>query len=626
MRLCASLFIRLLACALPLSLPTQPALAQRTSAARGDAGDAGALASYERRATLSKELGATQMNVTEDLPLAMWEVDGDDPYPAWFVHHATLFKIFPPTQVQPFVDMPYARRVQAIVAKRCAILARLGLTGTWVANEPAVLPEPFFAAHPELRGPRIDHPARSKKTHYAPNVDRPEMLTLYRESVRTALSICPQIETFNWVTTDAGSGFDWTPGLYSGTNGNSDFRDRPIADRVAGFMINIQQAAKEKGHEVRVLINQIEPRQWMVPTFGPDVLENTIRKLPRGLGVNGIEGPDGRRFETSPRGGRGPFYPLVGLVVPSLAPVPPPSPSGRAWVNLGDDESVDFNYRLLKATRGMPMGSLLQRLGALRAFAVVEVGEARADDLVELWSALNDVRQRLDILDFGGMLRFGHVLNRWITRPMVPYPLELTDAEKSDYRRFLFQAKGEEQASNLVDIQAMREYEGWGAKMLFQRTIETAVPRANHALTLALAIRDSTSGDAARRQWDLTAKRIQALIYLMQSADNMVAYQAQLDRVRSIGAKPEENPVLGVQSAWDRSDLMETARKEIDTMVNLKRLLESTDAPILDLAPDARDETIMRLGPNVARQLKRKIDIMQAHWRDYDRMFTVPNP
>ena len=33
---------------------------------------------------------------------------------------------------------------------------------------------------------------------------------------------------------------------------------------------------------------------------------------------------------------------------------------------------------------------------------------------------------------------------------------------------------------------------------------------------------------------------------------------------------------------------METARKEIDTMVNLKRLLESTAEPILDLAPDAR--------------------------------------
>ena len=96
--------------------------------------------------------------------------------------------------------------------------------------------------------------------------------------------------------------------------------------------------------------------------------------------------------------------------------------------------------------------------------------------------------------------------------------------------------------------------------------------------------------------------------------------------MKSLGIKPEPNPVLGVQSGWDRTDLMASARKEIDTMVNLKRLLESTTDPILDLAPTPAEETIMRLGPNVAAQLKHKIDVMNAHWRDYNRLFTVPNP
>ena len=121
-------------------------------------------------------------------------------------------------------------------------------------------------------------------------------------------------------------------------------------------------------------------------------------------------------------------------------------------------------------------------------------------------------------------------------------------------------------------------------------------------------------------------KRLQAVIYLLQSADNMVDYQAQLDRVKSLGGKPEANPVLGVQSGWDRTDLMETARKEIDTMVNLNRLLESTKEPILDLAPTPGEETIMRLGPNLTSQIKHKIEVMNGHWRDYDRLFTAPNP
>ncbi len=143
--------------------------------------------------------------------------------------------------------------------------------------------------------------------------------------------------------------------------------------------------------------------------------------------------------------------------------------------------------------------------------------------------------------------------------------------------RYLFQAKGEEQAADLVDIQAMREYEGWGAKLLFQRTIELTIPEMRAALGHVDHIRDAATDDAARKQWDLMGKRLQALIYLLQSADNMVAYQAQLDRVKGLGLKPEPNPVLGAQSGWDRTDLMETARKEIDTMVNLKRLLDGTN-------------------------------------------------
>jgi hypothetical protein len=295
-------------------------------------------------------------------------------------------------------------------------------------------------------------------------------------------------------------------------------------------------------------------------------------------------------------------------------------------VNLGDETTIDFNYRLLKFTRGAPMRTLMERVTTLRGFAVSEVGGAQADNLVEAWSALDDVQRNLQVLNFGDVLRMGHVLNRWITRPMVPFPEELTTAETKDYRPFLFQAKGEEQAADLVDIQAMRMYEGWGARMLFQRTIEITVPRARRALSLIEGIQRATTDAAAQKQWELMGKRLQAVIYLLQSADDMVEYQAQLDRVKGLGAKVEANPVLGVQSGWDRTDLMELARGEIDTMGDLDRLLEGTKEPILDLAPTPGEETIMRLGPNVTAQIKHKIDVMNAHWGDYDRLFTAPNP
>ena len=320
--------------------------------------------------------------------------------------------------------------------------------------------------------------------------------------------------------------------------------------------------------------------------------------LPRGLAVQGLEGPDGRPFAGAGTGGGGggPFGPVVGIVVPSLSTRIGEPPS-RVFVSLGDATTTDFNYRLLKATRGLPQRTLSERIAALRTFAVSEVGEEQADNLIEAWNALNAVEQNLNNLNFGHMLRFGHVLNRWISRPMVPFPADLTANEKQDYRRFLFQAKGEEQAENLADIQAMRMYEGWGAKMLFQRNLELTIPQVRNAVSRVERIRDAAKSDDARRYWDLTAKRLQAAIYLLQSADSMVAYQAQLDRAKAIAAKPEPNPVLGTLSSWDRTDLMEIARKEIDTMIALKRLLESTKEPILDFAPTPEEETIMRLGP-----------------------------
>jgi len=572
------------------------------------------------------------MVVTEGLPLATWEMDPNDPYPMWFVHHASLLKIFPPKDVAPHIDAKYVAATQAVLQNRCAVLAKYGLKGVWSANEPAVMPEAFFIARPELRGPRIDQANRSRKPYFAPNVDQPETLRMYRDAMQSLLKTCPGVEQFNWVTTDAGSGFDWTPSLYPGINGNSDFKDRPISDRVAGFLINFQQAARDAGHEIEINLNPIAARQWMLPTFSPDVLENIVRKLSRGLAVEGREGPDSRSFSgVTTIGSGGAFYPVVGIVVPSII-----GGGGRSTavggvqtrfdVNFGDEATVDFNYRLLKFTRGKPMRTLVERVTTLRAFAVSEVGEGEADNLMETWSALDDVQRNLQVLNFGDVLKMGHVLNRWITRPMVPYPEDLTAAEKKDYRQFLFQAKGEDQADNLIDIQAMRMYEGWGAKMLFQRTIEITIPRVQRALTLIEGIQHAQTDQAARQQWELMSKRLQAVIYLLQSAENMVDYQAQLDHVKSMGIKPEVNPVLGTQSGWDRTDLMQTARKEIDTMVSLNRLLESTSEPILDVAPTPGEETIMRLGPNTTAQIKHKIDVMNAHWRDYDRLFTVPNP
>jgi hypothetical protein len=625
------------------------------------ANDAAELATFERKATLAKRLGATHVPITDGLPTSQWQFQPPgDPYPAWFIQRPDFFKLFPASEVEPFVDMNYGRRVAALIEERCKILRRLGLKAHWAANIPQVMPEAFFTAYPQLRGPRVDHPNRSRTARFSMCVDQPETLRLYAVAMKNLLTRCPEIETFSFLTQDSGSGFCWVPALYPGLNGHSDCKDRPMADRISGFLVALKDAAKATGHDVEINLNPVAPRQWMIPSFSPETLDAIVHKLPRGVAVSGREGPDGRAFQglrASDAYARGAFYPVVGLAVPDLrwlragraatrtgadpasarrlaneqaerTPETTASPAvARRMISLRPDEAeLEFNGRLVEATQASARGGVVERLAGLRAFAATEAGEAQADALLSVWLLLDDADRRLDALDFGSVLQFGHVLNRWINRPMVPFPDELTDADKSYYRPFLFQAKDEEQAENLIDIQGMRMFDGYGARLLFQRVIETVVPDVESALVHVHRIRDAASDVAAKARWEIYGKRLEVALCLLHSADHMVAYQAQLDRVKSLGIKPEPNAVLGVQSSWDRTDLLETARKEIDNTARLQRLLQSTKEPLLDLASVAGEETIMRLGPGLAGQLKRKIDLMNAHWMDYDRLFTKPNP
>ncbi len=603
--------------------------------------DAANLAAFERKATLAKELGATHVPLTDNLPPATWQFQrADDPYPGWFIQRPDFFKLFPAKEVEPFVDMNYAKRVSGLLEQRSKILRKLGLKAHWGANIPQVMPEKFFTAYPQLRGPRVDQPNRSKVAWFSMCVDQPETRRLYAEAMKNLLARCPEIETFAFLTQDSGSGFCWVPALYPGLNGHSDCKDRPMDERIATFLITLQDAAKAAGHSIEISLRPIEPRQWMIPSFSPEQLDAIVHRLPRGIAVSGHEGPDSRRYAapgSSDAYANGAFYPVIGISVPGLrqqgraargnaAAATPDAPVRRLISLRGDEEQLAFNARLYRATLNSRTGNQVERLQALRTFAVSEVGEERADDLLEAWTLIEEAQRGLVPLDFGDVLQFGHVLNRWINRPMVPFPEDIPAAEKAYYRPFLFQAKGEEQADNLVDIQAMRMFEGYGTKLLFQRVMETVTPNVRNAQKHIEHVRDGAKDPADKARWDLLAKRLEVAVCLLNSADNMVAYQAQLDRVKALGVKPEANPVLGVQSGWDRTDLMETARKEIDNTVHLLHLLGDNPGQLLDLAPVPEEETIMKLGPGITAQLKRKLDLMNAHWLDYDRLFTKPNP
>lgn len=181
-----------------------------------------------------------------------------------------------------------------LLRERCEILRKLGLKGYWFTNEPQVLPEAFFLKYPQLRGPSVYQSNRSRMAHFAPCADQQGTLDLYAESMKNLLSECPEIELFYFLTTDSGSGFCWSPALYPGKNGNTLCKHRPMEDRVSGFLLNLRRAAETTGRNILVDIVEIEPREWMLPTFADPM--KIVAKLEPGLAVNHLEGPGGKRF------------------------------------------------------------------------------------------------------------------------------------------------------------------------------------------------------------------------------------------------------------------------------------------------------------------------------------------
>jgi hypothetical protein len=450
------------------------------------------LEDFERYAARAKQLGITHVAITNGIPPALWQFDSPgDPYPAWFVYQPGLLKIFPPAEVQPFVDTAYAARVAALLRARCQILRKHGLKAVYSTNEPHVLPEKFFAAHPQMRGPRVDQPNRARTPRFAPCVDNPEVLRLYRESMRLLLERLPKVEVFSFLTTDSGSGLCWSPGLYPGMNGNSACQRRPMEDRVAGFLTALRDAAGQMGRSIEVDIHGIRPRQWMLATF--DRPELIARRLPEGFSVDGLAGPDGRHVAagTHVGGGDGEFVPVLGLPRPAAVIRGLMGRAGRITLTIADLDSLDVGLRALALARKSPPAGEVEFMATMQGLAAEIAGRENAGDLLTVWLSLEEASRRLEALNFGAAIEFGCVLARWVNRPFVPFPAELTAEEKGYYRPFLFQAKDEEQADNLIDIQAMRMFEGWGAHLLVQREVElvnASLARADAAvarLTLA---------------------------------------------------------------------------------------------------------------------------------------------
>ena len=261
-------------------------------------------------------------------------------------------------------------------------------------------------------------------------------------------------------------------------------------------------------------------------------------------------------------------------------------------------------------------------MARLKTTATRRVGAADAERLLDAWLELDQIERDMSVMMIGGTVVYlGSVQQRWLTRPFVPFPAELTAEEKAHYRPYQFQASTEERAENLHDMQGMRYYSGLGGRLLGGRLLGRMISGVSRAAgKFAELERRSEGGPGVD---PLTSKRLQALICLLSNCRNAIEYQYYLDVAKTWDLRrPYDLAAVNQIPEWIA--LRRVARRELDNTARLIELLETSRGELLDLAPTPDQTDIRRLEPDLTTSLRKKLEIMSARWEDHERLFMNP--
>jgi hypothetical protein len=576
------------------------------------------LEDFRRFANQAAQLGATHV-VISDLPKSrwQWDLDRSDPYPNWGMLMPTLFKVIVPPELKPFLPADYAAKNLTIIQSRVAVLKELGLKAAFSGKEPAWLPEAVYRAHPDWRGPRCEHPRRARKPYYAPCIDQPEVLRLYRQAVAELCRHAP-IESFSLLTNDSGGGICWSVSLYPGQNGPSWCQNRSYASRVVGFLSAIQAGAREAGLETDVALY-----------YGSGVISQTevnsvLPSLEPGQSIN-QQSREGRQpyrtiGYTFYDNGVGPVLgiPQVGRIAEQLD-LAQRDAGAHASVSLALPEWPCYQP-LIRTYRQRPPTGILGQMQAIRALAAELAGEPRADAFTEILVRIDRAVQIVRSIGPDPILLVGTVNQRWLTRPLVPFPMELTADERDYYRRFQFQANSEAEAADLMNLQGFEMINGYSGSLLAAGWLEQALVLLRSAVE-DLGKLPPVSGNGEKPEFlAALAPRVRALIACCRNAKHVIQYQDILDRTDYERPPTEQNfyPMDGDQLL---REIQVITRQEIDNTNELIALLETARVPLFETAPTAEEEDIFLFGPNLVEQLRKKADTMLRHQLDGHRLY-----
>lgn len=567
--------------------------------------------SHEDFRKVCEELRGTGMThvVVSDVPrsLWMWDMDRTNPYVNWSMGQCPIFKLVCPPELEAYLPIGHIRMCMDFVKARSAIARENGLKPAIISNEPFWLPEQVFRDHPLWRGARCDHPRRSRHPFFSPSLDNPEVLKMYQDAVRILVEETGT-DFLHFRTNDCGGGIDWSTGLYTGPNGRTSGEGRNMTDRVIGFLDAVQGGNRDLTVSLETDIALKEP-EWLIGASWPGLHENQI------LNKKDRDGRVVLRNTYNLAFGRQPVRKLPSpmTLLENLLNMPAGMPVQILEIPRSDlEEGID----LWKMSQTASIRSEADCY-ALLAKEAEKIAGPKAPDLIQAWHLLSESSRHLAHTGVNLVIQ-GVLHQRWINRPFVLRPEELTAEEKAWWRPFQFQAQTEQEADDLMNLQGIEVIRGFSASFLAVQSLQMG----RNALRGAIArFRKLDGSDPVSK----TIRRLEIMDALLVCAQNAIRFQELRDRTDT---SPEAVPVRSLR--WPtRNDtraqeFQQITRAEIDNSYRLADLLEGhMEEMMLCTSPDRED--IFVLSTELPAQLRRKAEIMLDHFGDSARFYETNN-
>jgi hypothetical protein len=571
-----------------------------------------------KQASRLKPFGRVEVNIGTLADKGFYEIPaGNNFWYEYASYNPTPYKYFPDPLIAPFIPADFVRKNKELLLAKAKILRESGLEAAFWCYEPNFIPEPFFEAHPEFRGPRVDHPRRNNQPAFAPCMDLPESRAMTTRMVAELLRNVPEIHTFFFKTNDAGSGICWSDWQYTGPNGPAACKDQPMGERVAGLMQSFLDGGVKAGKEISIYLTG--------SMFSDAEKEDILNHLPPDCHFQTNASDEVRALGSEIVS----QYPVRGLFDPVylIREINRLDESDAGAVFVSFRSSYDRGYDL-PAVMDKQIGLLVKHLenksqqtkpdekAELSALCTEWAGERDAQKLFDAFEILAQAKKSKQDKAPGISGIYWGVSARHITRPLVFDPRRLSPEEEITFLPHVFNASADEARLDYTDIHGAHITLEQGAMDEYLQLLRKA---ANVLSTIGTDVPESQFITGMTR-----ALRIQTCI--MQSCSNFGEAQMIRDRnaarLDSVVHRPDKNPTW--EGDTDLRLFNRVMRNELDNTQELISLLKDGGMEYICHAADPGYEDTFLLGPGLIDQLVVKRNIMLTHWTDIEGYLTTP--